>query len=87
MKANRRIDLCSRWDRGGLILYRTTVPATALNGGAVLDISEPVRDYAKVRDPCSVDYIDAQHVPQHIISSICHCFVQRRVRCCWLSRW
>ncbi|KAK9843639.1 hypothetical protein WJX81_000575 [Elliptochloris bilobata] len=33
---------------GGLILYRTKVPASALNGGAVLDIGTPVRDYAKV---------------------------------------
>lgn len=35
--------------RGGLILYRTRVPAGALNGRSVLDIGEPVRDYAKVR--------------------------------------
>ena len=40
------------WGRGGLILYRTKVPAGALNGRSVLDIGEPVRDYAKVRrDP------------------------------------
>ena len=35
--------------RGGLILYRTKVPAGALNGRSVLDIGEPVRDYAKAR--------------------------------------
>ena len=37
------------WGRGGLILYRTKVPAGALNGKSVLDIGEPVRDYAKAR--------------------------------------
>ena len=37
------------WGRGGLILYRTKVPAGALNGRSVLDIGEPVRDYAKAR--------------------------------------
>ncbi|KAK9915942.1 hypothetical protein WJX75_006251 [Coccomyxa subellipsoidea] len=33
---------------GGLILYRTTVNATSLTANAVLDIGEPVRDYARV---------------------------------------
>ncbi|CAL8469886.1 g9428 [Coccomyxa elongata] len=33
---------------GGLILYRTTVNATSLQANAVLDIGEPVRDYARV---------------------------------------
>ncbi|CAL5218934.1 g683 [Coccomyxa viridis] len=33
---------------GGLILYRTTIKGAALQGTAVLDISEPVRDYARV---------------------------------------
>ena len=62
MGLDHRMNRCSCWDRGGLILYRTTVPATALNGGAVLDISEPVRDYAKARAPC-FDYSRVQHDP------------------------
>ena len=37
--------------RGGLILYRTTVNATLLQANAVLDIGEPVRDYARVSHP------------------------------------
>ncbi len=37
-------DLC----RGGLILYRTVIKGSELQGTAVLDISEPVRDYARV---------------------------------------
>ena len=37
---------CGR--RGGLILYRTVIKGAALQGTAVLDISEPVRDYARV---------------------------------------
>ena len=36
------------WRRGGLILYRTVIKGAALQGTAVLDISEPVRDYARV---------------------------------------
>lgn len=43
------ISLYLAWGRGGLILYRTKVPAGALNGRSVLDIGEPVRDYAKAR--------------------------------------
>lgn len=38
-------------DRGGLILYRTVVGGAALDGNSVLDIGEPVRDYAKVCMP------------------------------------
>ena len=34
--------------RGGLILYRTVIKGSELQGTAVLDISEPVRDYARV---------------------------------------
>ncbi len=35
--------------RGGLILYRTVVAGAALDGNSVLDIGEPVRDYAQAR--------------------------------------
>ncbi len=34
--------------RGGLILYRTTVKGLSLAANSVLDVGEPVRDYAKV---------------------------------------
>ena len=34
--------------RGGLILYRTVIKGSELQGTAVLDIGEPVRDYARV---------------------------------------
>ena len=34
--------------RGGLIWYRTTVKGLALAANSVLDVGEPVRDYAKV---------------------------------------
>ena len=35
--------------RGGLILYRAVLKGSQLQGSAVLDIGEPVRDYARVR--------------------------------------
>ena len=34
--------------RGGLILYRTQLPAGAVRNGGLLDVSAPVHDYAKV---------------------------------------
>ena len=34
--------------RGGLILYRAVLSGSQLQGSAVLDIGEPVRDYARV---------------------------------------
>ena len=34
--------------RGGLILYRAVLNGSQLQGSAVLDIGEPVRDYARV---------------------------------------
>ena len=33
---------------GGLILYRTQLPAGAVRNGGLLDVSAPVHDYAKV---------------------------------------
>lgn len=34
--------------RGGLILYRTQLPAGAVRNGGLLDVTAPVHDYAKV---------------------------------------
>ena len=34
--------------RGGLILYRTQLPASAVRNGGLLDVCAPVHDYAKV---------------------------------------
>ncbi len=45
------------WRRGGLILYRTTIKGAALQGTAVLDISEPVRDYARVSAVCACAHL------------------------------
>ena len=39
-----------------MIVYRVMVPYTELVGGAVLDFSEPVHDYAQVRTPINVPH-------------------------------
>jgi hypothetical protein len=40
---------CGHVRRHGVIVYRVMIPVTELIGGAVLDLYEPVHDYAQAR--------------------------------------
>ena len=57
--------------RGGLILYRTTVPAAQLKAGATLYIGGKVHDAAHVSAPCHSTPPVAQHLETQLCTVPC----------------
>ena len=62
-----------------MIVYRTTVPVSALFGGATLDFWEPVHDYAQARPltsaliaRCAVHSVQASLFPQPHVACARH---------------
>ena len=68
--------------RGGLILYRTVVAGAALDGNAVLDVGEPVRDYAQV---CALCFMRALDIGDALVLSALCTVVPSSPRQCLLG--